>query len=127
MATLQQTWDQSVPEFNAAFKVQDNALAANSFGNKYYDPGITVTKPSGRQMNGRGDVLADFMKTCPQFTPTHITTMDELHGKVEGEGTFSDNDHPGNPQRTIHFVFTWVKDALGNWTVTRVASNNKPA
>lgn len=126
MATLQQTWDQSVTDFNATFKVPNNVQGASVFGANYYAGGITVTKPSGEALYGVGAVLADFVATCPQFNPTNITTMDELWGKVIGEGRFSDKDHP-NPQRTIHFVFTWVKDSFGNWTATHASANNKPA
>jgi hypothetical protein len=124
MATLQQTWDQSCIDFDNTFQVPDNTQGASEFGLKYYAGGITVTKPSGATLYGVGAVLADFVATCPYFTPTHITTMDEQWGKVIGEGTFSDND---NPEHAIHFVFTWVKDSFGNWTVTHVSANNKPA
>jgi hypothetical protein len=118
LATLKNTWEQSIPDFNAAFQTQNNNTAANQFVNKYYDPNITVTKPSGAKLHPRADVLADFMQSCPQFYPTNITTMDPVSGKVIGNGKFHDNDHPGT--RTIHFDFTWVQSPSGNWIVTEV-------
>jgi len=120
-ATLNNTWDQSIPEFNAAFHTPNNSGPANQFVNTYYDPNITVTKPSGAVLHGTAAVLKDFMQSCPQFYPTHITTMDPNSGKVVGDGTFQDNDHPGKI-RTIHFEFTWVRNASGNWIVTNAWS-----
>jgi hypothetical protein len=118
VATLQETWAQSVPDFDAAFRTH-NPIAANQFGNKYYDPGITVTTPSNRVLNGRAAVLDDFVQTCPQFHPKNIIVMDPASGKVIGNGTFLDNDHAGT--RTIHFGFTWINPA-GDWIVKDVWS-----
>jgi hypothetical protein len=118
VATLQATWGQSVPDFDATFRTH-NPYAASQFGNQYYDLNIKVTKPSKKVLNGRAAVLADFMRTCPQFYPTNIITMDPASGMVKGNGTFWDDDHPGT--RSIYFEFTWRQDpASKDWTVTEV-------
>jgi len=116
---LEDTWHQSVSDFDAAFRTP-NPYAANQFGNEYYDPNITVITPSNKKLYPRDVVLADFIQTCPQFHPKNITTMDQNSGMVIGNGTFWDNDHPGT--RTIHFEFTWIQNGSGDWVVKNVWS-----